>query len=145
MGFDVVEVVVGVACVLGVWCGGGGALACGTNLLGRRQRRGPRGLRRGFEAEPDEEDAIDDEGGGHGLRGCQARWWEENYTRRGKVGSDGGGGTSGQGGPTQKVSPMNRPIGAILDYVSDGWPCVETTTAATVAASQPVRAARQLK
>ena len=34
MGFDVVEVVVGVACVLGVWCGGGGVLACGTNRWG---------------------------------------------------------------------------------------------------------------
>jgi hypothetical protein len=54
-----------------------------------------------------------DEGGGHGLRGCQARWWEENTRGAGKWGAMEG--ASGQGGSKQKVSPMNRPIGASLD------------------------------
>jgi hypothetical protein len=86
---------------------------------------------------------MHDEGGGHGLRGCRARWWEENIRGAGKWGVMEG--ASGQGGSKQKVSPMNRPIGASLDKGRDGWPCVETTTAATVTASQPARAVHQLK
>jgi hypothetical protein len=45
----------------------------------------------------------------------------------------------------QEDSPTTRPIGASLDKVSDGWPCVETTLAATVTASQPARAAQHIK
>ena len=56
---------------------------------------------------------MHDEGGGHGLRGCRARWWEENIRGAGKWGVMEG--ASGQGGSKQKVSPMNRPIGASLD------------------------------
>ena len=44
----------------------------------------------------------------------------------------------------QEDSPTTRPIGASLDKVSDGWPCVETTLAATVTASQPARAAQHI-
>ena len=51
----------------------------------------------------------------------------------------------GRGGArAQEDSPTTRPIDASLDTVSDGWPCVETTLAATVTASQPAFVAQHI-
>jgi hypothetical protein len=115
--------------------GGGGAPACGAETEGDDKGE-DHGGDTGLNAEPKEEAAMGDEGGGKGLRRWQARRWGAEYARCGM-------GWGGMG--RKKDSPTTRPIGANLDNVSDGWLCVETTLAATVTASQPTRAVQHIK
>ena len=83
VGLEVVVVVVVALLVFVVCC----VVVVARMFAGLRRRATTKarttGRRRDLKAEPKEEDAMGDEGGGKGLRGWQARRWEAEYARCG--------------------------------------------------------------